>query len=224
MPKLGAEPVRRAETINATLECICEYGIDHTTLDMVAAKAGFSKGIVFYYFKSKKQLIEESLKAFFSSYQLKIGSSISADMEPLQMLNTVVEVSLPKLKAEDHSKINTSALEGSDKINLPEEKIAKLFVHFISKAANDEGIRNMIKEIYLKDVEGISLLMRNVMNIYPTKEQNDKKAAYLLLATIFGLSFFRILNFMPEDQEDNREIAFELIDILFDCKEKGEKV
>jgi len=41
MPKVGMEPIRRAEAINAALECFCEYGIDRTTLDMVAQKAGF---------------------------------------------------------------------------------------------------------------------------------------------------------------------------------------
>ncbi len=61
MPKIGMEPIRRAETINAALECIGEVGIDHITLEMVAEKAGFSKGIVAYYFKTKQQLIVESL-------------------------------------------------------------------------------------------------------------------------------------------------------------------
>jgi TetR/AcrR family transcriptional repressor of bet genes len=50
------EPVRRAEAINAALECFCDFGIDKTTLDLVAQKAGFSKGIVAYILRQSVSL------------------------------------------------------------------------------------------------------------------------------------------------------------------------
>ena len=48
MPKVGMEPMRRAELINATLTCISMYGMDGMTLDKVADYAGCSKGVVVY--------------------------------------------------------------------------------------------------------------------------------------------------------------------------------
>lgn len=215
MPKIGMEPVRRAETINAALECICEYGIDKTTLDMVAAKAGFSKGIVAYYFKTKRQLVTESLKAFLASYKHKIGSSITRDMPPLQMVKKVVEISLPPLDEEDHAPINVSFPDGAEKIRLPQEKIAKLFIQFISKAANDEELRSIVRDIYTEDVEGISNIIGYAKKLNHTGELNEKKAAYALLAMIYGLSFFRVTNFILPGENDNRDIAFDLVDRLF---------
>lgn len=220
MPKIGAEPIRKADAINAALECICEFGIEKITLDMVAVKAGFSKGIVCYYFKSKKLLIEECLKAFLGSYKQKIGNSLTSDMQPLQMINTVVEISLPSIEVKDNRSINVSTLEGADKICLPEEKIARLFVQFISKAATDEEICKIVKDIYIEDVEGIALLMRNAMKVKQAEDNNFKKEAYALLATIYGLSFFRTINFMPEDRKDNRDLAFDLIHMLFAYRSK----
>ncbi len=128
MPKLGMEPLRRMETINATLECIYEHGIDHITLDMVVAKAGFSKGVVAYYFKSKKNPVLESLKAFLAAYNLKIGASIKADSHPFNMVKTIVEVALPPLADINQETINVSTLEGADKIRLPQERISKIFI------------------------------------------------------------------------------------------------
>ena len=215
MPKVGMEPIRRAEAINAALECICEHGIDKTTLDMVAARAGFSKGIVAYYFKSKKQLVVESLKAFLSSYRQKIGSSITADMPPLQMLGKVVEISLPPLDEEDHNTINVSILDGMEKIRLPQEKIAKLFIQFISKAANDEDLKKIVKEIYAEDVKGIAGLIRNAKKANSAEGLKEDKAAYALLAMIYGLSFFRVSDFMLPGENHNRDIAFGWIDHLF---------
>lgn len=215
MPKIGMEPIRRAETINATLECICEVGIDRITLDMVAVKAGFSKGIVAYYFKTKKQLVIESLKEFLAAYKLKISSMITKDMQPLQMINTVVEVSLPQFDIENNEPINVSTLWGNEKINLPQDKIAKIFVQFISKAANDEDLRNILKKIYAEDIEGISVLMSVAKKMYHIKGLNETKSAYALFAMIYGLSFFRATNFMLSGENDNRDIAFQFISRLF---------
>jgi TetR/AcrR family transcriptional repressor of bet genes len=215
MPKVGMEPYRRAEAINAALECICEHGIDRITLDMVAAKAGFSKGIVSYYFKSKKQLIVESLKAFLLSYQLKIQNAITKEMQPLQMLKTIIETSLPPINDDNHGRLNVSNLGGPDKINLPEDKIAKIFIQFLAKIASDDELKIILKEVYSSDIEGISSIMLYAKKSYNVEKIDENKAAYGLLAMIYGLSFFRSAGFMPLSENDNREIAFDFIDTLF---------
>lgn len=214
MPKVGMEPIRKAEAINAALECFCEYGIDRTTLDLVAQRAGFSKGIVAYYFKSKRQLILECLKAFMSSYNLKIGSCITKDMTPEQMVKVVVDISLPPLGDDNDSLLNVSTLEGVDKISLPEKKIANLFGQFLSKSANDEEIKAILSGVYATDIEGITKLIAYAKNTYQTDHFDEQEAAYTLLAMIYGLSFFRIVGFMPSGKTDNREVAFHYINQL----------
>lgn len=214
MPKVGMEPVRRAETINATLECICKHGIDHITLDMVATKAGFSKGIVAYYFKSKKNLILESLQAFLSAYKLKIGTSINKNMSPLDMVRTIIDVTLPPLSGKNQESINVFSFEGVSSIRLPQEKIAKLFIQFIALAAIDHELKQIMRETYVQDVEGISMLIGLVTKGSPASDLHDKRSAYALFAMIYGLSFFRINDFMPAEATDNREIAFEFIQSL----------
>jgi len=214
MPKVGMEPIRRAEAINAALECFCEYGIDRTTLDMVAQKAGFSKGIVAYYFKSKRQLTLECLKAFMGSYSLKIGSSITKDMTPEEMVRVVVDISLPPLGEENDSPINVSVLEGVEKISLPEKKIANLFGQFLSKSAIDEEIKSILSGIYTTDIEGITKLISYAKMVYQAGTIDETESAYTLLAMIYGLSFFRIVGFMPPGKDDNREAAFHYINNL----------
>ena len=214
MPKVGMEPIRRAEAINAALECFCEYGIDRTTLDMVAQKAGFSKGIVAYYFKSKRQLMIECLKAFMGSYSLKIGSSITRDMTPEEMVRVVVDISLPPLDVENDSLINVSVLDGVEKISLPEKKIANLFGQFLSKSAIDPEIKEILSGIYAADIEGITKLISYAKTVYQAERVDEAESAYTLLAMIYGLSFFRIVGFLPPGKEDNREVAFHYINHL----------
>ena len=215
MPKLGMEPIRKIEAINATLECIYECGIDRITLDMVAEKAGFSKGIVTYYFKSKKNLVLESLKAFLAAYNHKIGASVKKEKTPLDMVKAVVEVALPPVADQNQETINISTMEGAEKIRLPQKRIAKIFVQFISMASVDDDLKKIMRENYTKDVDGIALLIKNAQRVYAADGLDDKEAAYAILAMIFGLSFFRIDDFMPLGEMDNRTIAFDFIDRLF---------
>lgn len=215
MPKVGMEPLRRAETINAVLECICENGIDGITLDLVAAKAGFSKGIVSYYFKNKRTLILESLTAFLKSYKQKIESSVRVDMTPLEMLKTIIEVSLPRINETNQHPINVLALNPEDKINLPEQKISKIFIQIISKASTDNELKKILKDVYTDDIKGISSLMGYIKMTTGLDGIDEYDEAYRLFSIIYGLSFFRVTGFFPEGKADNRQIALDYIDKVF---------
>ncbi len=207
MPKLGMEPIRRAEAINAALECICEHGIDRITLEMVAVRAGFSKGIVAYYFKSKRQLILECLKSYLASYGRKSMQSIAAGMTPAQMLDTVVDVSLPPLAGQDRDAINVFDLGDTSSMNLPESKMMLLSLQFLSKAVLDDEFQAVFKQANDADVVSIAeifCLARKDSSIEP----GDTTKAYSLLAMLYGLSFFRVMGHLPPGLDDNREIGF----------------
>ncbi|MOA67499.1 hypothetical protein D3C78_1947150 [compost metagenome] len=60
-------------------------------------------------------------------------------------------------------------------------------------------------------MKGIAWLIGKSKGEAGGNKRDDKHAAYALLAMIYGLSFFRVHDFMPEDSSDNREIAFDLV-------------
>lgn len=62
MPKLGMEPIRKAQLIDAAFECIHEYGFPGTTIARVSEKAGVSVGITSHYFGSKDGLLEATMR------------------------------------------------------------------------------------------------------------------------------------------------------------------
>lgn len=50
---------RRKQIIDIAIRLLSEQGYNQTTLADVAKEAGFSKGVVFYYFKNKDELIDQ---------------------------------------------------------------------------------------------------------------------------------------------------------------------
>jgi TetR/AcrR family transcriptional repressor of bet genes len=60
---------RRVQLIEATIASIAKRGFADTTLAHVADKAGLSRGIVNFYFKSKEELLTETLRYMAGEYE-----------------------------------------------------------------------------------------------------------------------------------------------------------
>jgi len=60
---------RRAQLIEATMKCIARKGLGNTTLADVAQEAGLSQGIVNLHFKSKDNLLRETLSSLAGEYR-----------------------------------------------------------------------------------------------------------------------------------------------------------
>ena len=57
----GLEAQRRAQLMKATMECVAEAGVEKTTVWMVAERAGVSTGMVLYYYRNKRELINSAV-------------------------------------------------------------------------------------------------------------------------------------------------------------------
>ena len=58
MPKLGMQPIRRRQLIQATLETIDDVGLADATIARIAKRAGVSAGIISHYFGGKDGLLD----------------------------------------------------------------------------------------------------------------------------------------------------------------------
>lgn len=62
MPKLGMQPIRRRQLIQATLETIDDVGLADATIARIAKRAGVSAGIISHYFGGKDGLLESAMR------------------------------------------------------------------------------------------------------------------------------------------------------------------
>ncbi|WP_442603110.1 TetR/AcrR family transcriptional regulator [Paenibacillus sp. KN14-4R] len=207
MPKVGMEPKRRADVINATLMCISKHGIDGMTLDKVAEYADCSKGVVTYYFKNKDNLIIEAFRSFLAYYGLKINSQIQNTMTPEAMIEVTLKNILPPYSKDTQEPINVSDLEGIERMYIPHEVQVKLFLHFFSKAVLDPRLQEVVSAGYKEDMKGIVKIFDYGNMLGNMKVDDSNSAAYGLLAMVVGLNFFRVADIPPMNGEDNRYIC-----------------
>jgi TetR/AcrR family transcriptional repressor of bet genes len=67
--RTASKEARRQQLIEATIKCIGKLGISSTTLSKVANEAGLSQGIVNLHFRSKDNLLSETLRYLADEYK-----------------------------------------------------------------------------------------------------------------------------------------------------------
>ena len=81
-PELSED--RKNEILDAALEVFSEIGLQEASVDDVVKRSGFSKGTLYWYFKSKDRLIGALMKRFFAQelgkvHRLQHGSGSARD-------------------------------------------------------------------------------------------------------------------------------------------------
>lgn len=77
---------KKRRIINAGLECFGRYGYKKANTDEIAIKAGISKGLLFYYFKNKKNFF-----LYLCDYCNRVSAQ-SADIETLNYITDFFEL------------------------------------------------------------------------------------------------------------------------------------
>jgi len=201
MPKVGMEPIRKNQVINATLECISESGFEKLTIESVAKKAGISKGVVSYYFKGKEDLILQSFRAFLDHYNKKAAEALSTETSALKMLEAMIDIVVfPKTAPQESERLeNDSECQDKNKIiiTLPEDQFFSLLIHFYSRMKLNEKLQEIYHEISQQYLDGIITILEYGIEKKEFKFVNLLPTAYSILAQLDGIILYEALGFKP---------------------------
>lgn len=90
MPKLGMAPIRKAQLIAATFECIHEYGFAGTTIMRVARRAGVSAGIISHYFGDKDGLLEATMRSLLKQLEVNAIERSEGPCDPKDRIVAII--------------------------------------------------------------------------------------------------------------------------------------
>ena len=93
MPKLGAEPIRRAALVKATIEMVGDSGSLDVTVAQIARRAGMSSALAHHYFGSKEQIFLAAMRAILSIYAAEVRGALAAAEGHRGRLRAIVRAS-----------------------------------------------------------------------------------------------------------------------------------
>ncbi|WP_297001485.1 MULTISPECIES: choline-binding transcriptional repressor BetI [unclassified Thalassospira] len=90
MPKVGMQPVRRRQLIDATIETIHSHGFADTTIARIAKAAGMSSGIISHYFGGKNALLEATMRSLMQDLRNDYLVRLATAKTPIDRLEAII--------------------------------------------------------------------------------------------------------------------------------------
>ncbi len=101
-PRIAVEEqqeVRKAELIRATFQEVSEKGFSETTLEDIAQRAGVSKGVLLYYFRSKEDLFLSAFKHSILMLRDRLRETVATVSDPVEKVRAIVRTTYVSAKA-----------------------------------------------------------------------------------------------------------------------------
>jgi len=201
-PKVGQKQMRRAQVINAALECLAEKGFEELTLDIVADKAGVSKGILMYYFENKKDLLLQSFRAFLEYYNEVVEAVVTPKMSAEEMLDLFIVLAFENGGGKHNTKSSSSQVKieyktYSSGIKIKQGMMSRLFVHFYSKTLTDSDFQNVLNDVYKTYYKGMRQILRYGRLKREFRKVDTRIVSYGLMALADGMLLYKVLGFQP---------------------------
>lgn len=193
MPKVGMEPIRRQQLIQATMAAIDEVGLADTTVARIARHAGVSAGIISHYFGGKDGLLEATMRQILSD----LGDAVAkrrhalASASPRDHLGAIID-----------GNFDRSQVTGP---------VAKTWLAFWASSMHTPRLARLQQ---VNDRRLYSNLCAQFRRLMPRDEA--RASARALAALIDGLWLRGALTLDGLDSDEARRLARDYLDRLLD--------
>ncbi|MFC3283484.1 transcriptional regulator BetI [Litchfieldella rifensis] len=189
MPKLGMEPIRRRQLIQATMEAIDEAGLADTTIVRIARRAGVSAGIISHYFGGKDGLLEATMRQILSD----LGEAVARRRQ-----------ALPSDSPRDHLR---AIIDGNFDRSQVSQSVMKTWLAFWASSMHKRDLQRLQ---HVNDRRLYSNLCHQFRHCLPKEEA--RQAARGLAAMIDGLWLRGAMAPEGLDVDRARGLAYDYLD------------
>jgi len=165
---------RRSQILEAALRCFAQKGYHQTTMDDIVEESGLSKGTLYWYYESKREIFLSVVEKWLGEWGRSLQGSLSPQDPPAEKLRKLNQAMI------------RSGLELRD--------LLPVVMEFWSHATQDETIKEMLRVMF----EEYGSLIRGIIQEGITKgefrEADVHHLASILVAAYDGLLFQWVLN------------------------------
>ena len=169
--------VRREEILDAAEACLREQGYHRTTVDDIAARAGLSKGAIYWHFKGKGEVF--------------VGL-IDRHLQSFRMVRQVAERA-PSARDALHQMVRVAQENLGDTMQIAPMDLAELSLEYLSHASRDPELRERFLKMYREIVEVISQQIERGIQDGQFRKVDPTTVAVSILAILDGLMLQRAL-------------------------------
>ncbi|MFO1089620.1 MAG: transcriptional regulator BetI [Hyphomicrobiales bacterium] len=170
------EDVRREELIRAGLDVLLDGGPEQATMERIGKRAGMSRGIVNYYFRSKDDFMVEIVKRVFADNLRTSDALRSVAKTPRERVSAVIHANFLE-PAFTHQLAKSYLLTYARYMSHPDFAVAQ--VEFDRRTVSDlkEDLRDLIAPEAVDKIAGMALAMMDGFWLERAKHESTRTAA-----------------------------------------------
>jgi AcrR family transcriptional regulator len=182
---------KRAEIVVVFMDCVRELGLERASMGEVGEKIGMDRSSLYYYFKTKQELIEEAAKFLANGYVEQLHSAIARFTSTERARELVEYVFGP---------------------GFHQPKFATVMDEFNAASNRDKAIERSVAGIYRAYEDAIIQELEISYPAVPAKARRE--LAYTLNQLAEGVTVFSTLGFPPDRRLAARSLALRLLNEL----------
>ena len=184
---------RKGQIIDAAMKVFSEKGIEKARVDDIVTESGLSKGAVYWYFKSKDEIIQAAFDQFFDF-----------DQQGLQLI-----IDQPGSTRERLLTYSLLMVQNVGQIH----SLLPLVYQFYAAATRQELMQETFRRYFSHYSELLGELLRQGVDEGELKPLDEKSIATQLIAIMEGMVLLWILH---GEQFDAEQFVRTMIDMVFD--------
>ena len=176
MPERGSET--REKILRAAKKVFADMGFGKASVEAIAREANVSKSLVFWYFKNKKELVQEVVKEVLP--RRMIEECLNKDLKGKELLSCVTESYVNLMKDDINKKLVLHLMD----LSLTDPEYGQLYHEFC-----EEGLAKLAEKALCKDAgereRAVARALHGALICNLTKGFDDAEWLYQIALSLF---------------------------------------
>ena len=168
------QDIRKDQIMNAAQVVVASKGYDQARMDDIVEKAQLSKGAIYWYYKSKKDIYLSLIDYWFNEYSAGVLKSLEDKDSSSEQLKSLFEYFVDQFDKNPDT--------------------FKIMVEFWRTSGLDVDFNNKLQEIYSQFLEYIIDIIKNGIESGEFKEVDPRITALSILINIEGIHWFTLFD------------------------------
>ena len=168
------QDIRKDQIMNAAQVVVASKGYDQARMDDIVEKAQLSKGAIYWYYKSKKDIYLSLIDYWFNEYSAGVLKSLEDKDSSSEQLKSLFEYFVDQFDKNPDT--------------------FKIMVEFWRTSGLDVDFNNKLQEIYSQFLEYIIDIIKNGIDSGEFKEVDPRITALSILINIEGIHWFTLFD------------------------------
>ncbi len=176
------QDLRKTQILDSALDVLVKKGYENSRMDDIVAQSGISKGAIYWYFKSKKDIYLSLVNHWVWHYSATINHMVADDQPATEQLRNLF----------DYFRAQFSR----------DPQVFKALLEFWSLANRDPDFRMKLEKVYREFLAIIKTIVQKGVQTGEFQAMDVEVAALSIMVNIEGLVWFAMFESHKTNAED----------------------